>query len=46
MLEWSPFNDKCVNISEDWTTDTLFSTINVPFPFPDSREIGNTIISN
>uniref|UniRef100_A0A6P4EMT8 MLX-interacting protein n=1 Tax=Drosophila rhopaloa TaxID=1041015 RepID=A0A6P4EMT8_DRORH len=23
----------------DWTTDTLFSAINVPFPFPDSREI-------
>lgn len=40
MLEWSPINDKSLAISEDWTTDTLFSAINVPFPFPDSREIG------
>lgn len=23
-----------------WTADTLFSTINTPFPFPDPREIG------
>ncbi|KAL9926367.1 uncharacterized protein LOC119640378 isoform X2 [Glossina fuscipes] len=39
FLEWSPLNDKNLMISEDWTSDTLFSAINVPFPFPDSREI-------
>uniref|UniRef100_A0A1A9WHG3 BHLH domain-containing protein n=1 Tax=Glossina brevipalpis TaxID=37001 RepID=A0A1A9WHG3_9MUSC len=39
FLEWSPLNDKNLMISEDWTSDTLFSSINVPFPFPDSREI-------
>lgn len=27
-------------LSEDWTSDTLFSAINGPFPFPDPREIG------
>jgi len=39
FLEWSPLNDRNL-MPDDWTTDTLFSAINVPFPFPDSREIG------
>ncbi|XP_017048905.1 protein WBSCR14 homolog [Drosophila ficusphila] len=38
FLEWSPLNDRNL-MPDDWTTDTLFSAINVPFPFPDSREI-------
>ncbi|KAH8421171.1 hypothetical protein KR009_010294 [Drosophila setifemur] len=38
FLEWSPINDRNL-MPDDWTTDTLFSAINVPFPFPDSREI-------
>ncbi|XP_075151514.1 MLX interacting protein mondo [Haematobia irritans] len=39
FLEWSPLNDKNLMLSDDWTSDTLFSAINGPFPFPDSREI-------
>ncbi|KNC27288.1 hypothetical protein FF38_13292 [Lucilia cuprina] len=39
FLEWSPLNDRCLMLSDDWTSDTLFSAINGPFPFPDSREI-------
>ncbi|KAM7352370.1 MLX interacting protein mondo isoform 2-T5 [Cochliomyia hominivorax] len=39
FLEWSPLNDRSFMISDDWTSDTLFSAINGPFPFPDSREI-------
>ncbi|XP_059220881.1 protein WBSCR14 homolog [Stomoxys calcitrans] len=39
FLEWSPLNDKSLMLSDDWTSDTLFSAINGPFPFPDSREI-------
>lgn len=31
-------------LSDDWTSDTLFSAINGPFPFPDSREIGRLSI--
>ncbi|XP_061398154.1 protein WBSCR14 homolog [Musca vetustissima] len=39
FLEWPYLNDKSLMISDDWTSDTLFSAINGPFPFPDSREI-------
>ena len=44
MFDWSPCNsDKSLMGGIDdycWTADTLFSTINTPFPFPDPREIG------
>ncbi|XP_054741747.1 protein WBSCR14 homolog isoform X1 [Anastrepha obliqua] len=39
FLEWSPLNDRSLMIPDDWTNDTLFSSINGPFPFPDPREI-------
>ncbi|XP_073824412.1 MLX interacting protein mondo isoform X3 [Musca autumnalis] len=39
FLEWPYLNDRNLMISDDWTSDTLFSAINGPFPFPDSREI-------
>ncbi|XP_039951716.1 carbohydrate-responsive element-binding protein isoform X2 [Bactrocera tryoni] len=39
FLEWSPLNDRMLMIPDDWTNDTLFSSINGPFPFPDPREI-------
>lgn len=44
IFDWSPItNDQSLmSIDDDyyWTADTLFSTINTPFPFPDPREIG------
>ncbi|XP_017494071.1 PREDICTED: uncharacterized protein LOC108382174 isoform X2 [Rhagoletis zephyria] len=39
FLEWSPLNDRSLMLPDDWTNDTLFSSINGPFPFPDPREI-------
>lgn len=43
IFDWSPCtSDKNLMGIDDycWTADTLFSTINSPFPFPDPREIG------
>lgn len=49
-LDWSPANpDKNLMGIDDyfWTTDTLFSTINnVPFAFPDPREIAKAGIAD
>lgn len=41
IFDWSPCTSEN-NMLDDycWTADTLFSTINTPFPFPDPREIG------
>jgi hypothetical protein len=40
FLEWSPNgSEKLLSISDNMTTDTLFSTL-TQYPFPDSREIG------
>lgn len=38
ILEWST-NDNLLMLSDNMSSDTLFSTIS-QFPFPDSREIG------
>lgn len=43
IFDWSPATNDANLMSMDdycWTADTLFSTINTPFPFPDPREIG------
>lgn len=47
IFDWSPTtNDKSLMSMDDycWTADTLFSTINTPFPFPDPREIGENLV--
>lgn len=46
IFDWSPGTSDN-NMIDDycWTADTLFSTINTPFPFPDPREIGKCAIN-